>query len=246
MEYVLYLYTPRLKIARLFAASLILGRAERISLLALPYPKEMEEALEKFVKGLVSWSSFQLRVVNFMGSYGRSWLNLEEPLLLGLKLAFEKNPNLKLLLYGSLEKEDLKYRVVSELAALALRARITGRVDVEEWRRVLSWFRKIPPELQIEARQAVVIIESKSHVPRGAILVEALPGYVESPIEKLFSSRISEQIVGEYVEYILDYLAKYPSIDCAYFKWVKDKGFKGVIAQLSDYYLKMLSAMGER
>jgi len=243
MKQKIYLYTPRLKIARLFAASLVLGRAEEIELLVLPYPREIKMELEKFTRSIISWKYLQKRIIELMGSYGYSWLDIEEPLFLGLKLIRERNPKLDLYLYRSIGDEDEKYRITSDLLALALKYRVTGKIEVEEWRRVLSGYRR--KRVEVGDKRAIIIIEDKLQAPSGSILIEALPGYIESPLDKLFSSPVSEQIIKEYIEYVTEYLAKYSSIDYAYFKWLKDKGFQGLIVQLSDYFLNLLSAIGE-
>ncbi|RLE64063.1 MAG: hypothetical protein DRJ38_06195 [Thermoprotei archaeon] len=235
----IYIHTPKLKIARLFAAGLILAKAEKADLLALPYPKEMKNELEKFTRNLLSWNQLQKRIIELMGSYGYSWLNIEEPLFLGLRLIRERNPRLKLFLYGSISEEDEKYRLISDLLALALKCKLKGRIEVREWRQILNRYHR--SQIEIKDKKAIIVVEDRSQIPRDSILVEALPGYVESPIERLFSLQISEQVIKDYIEYVTEYLVRYSTIDYAYFKWVKDRGFRGLIARLSDSFINMLS-----
>jgi len=251
MAQTICIYTPRLKIARLFTASIILDKANFIEELALPYPRELRRELLNFAANLTSWRKFQKHVVDLMGSYGYSWLDMETPLLFTLKLLHEKNHNINIVLYGSLVGENKKYRIVTELISLALKARLTGKIDLREWDSLIEKMRKarrvnLGPILK-RAKQAIVVLEEKTLPLPNAILIEALPGYVESPLEKIVSATAEKlkDAIRDYVDYVLDYLVKYSSVDYAYFKWIKDKNFKGLIADLSDHYLYILSTLEE-
>jgi len=201
----LLLHAPRLRLARVRLAEVLLELegAERV---ALPYPSDLERVLNLYAQGLVGWRRVVEEARERMPGYFRSWLWSEEPLLRALPLL-----GAKVRCYMPSSKDY--FSRASELAVLAFRVRVTGKVDIEEWRKLLGSGAAAPP-----AEHVVVA----SRPPGGGLGVDVwrLP---YPPSEVLSSSNLSEEAVREYVNYVFTYIVHSKNIDEAYLRWLEER-----------------------
>lgn len=205
----LLFYAPRLRLARMKLAEALLG-LEEVRGIALPYPRDMERILNLYAQGYVGWQRVFEEARERMPGYYRSWLWTEEPLIRAL-------PILGARVRCYLPPTDEVFREASELVILAFRVRVTGRVNLDEWRKAIGGERVAPPNEQ-------VTVASVPHEGEG-VDVWGLP---YPPSELLASGQLTEELVREYVDYVFSYIVHSRTLDEAYLRWLEER--KGVRA----------------
>lgn len=200
----LLLHAPRLRLARVKLAEKLL-EMESVERVALPYPGDLERVLNLYSQGLVSWRRVVEEARERMPGYFRSWIWSEEPLLRALPLLGAR-------VKCYMPPSEKYFREASELALLAFRARVTGRIDLEEWRRVLKGDRAVPAEQ--------VAIANSPPVEGVGLDVWGLP---YPPSEVLTAWSLSEEAVREYVDYVFTYIVHSKNLDEAYLKWLEER-----------------------
>jgi len=198
---------PKLKLARMKLANMLMELAGELEGVALPYPKELEKVLNLYARGVVGYQRLVETVRESMQGFSSSWLWVEEPLLLALPRLGVR----RVLCY--LRSAADIFSSAAELVTLAFRARVTGRVDLEEWKKVLG-------AGNVEAREGYVTIASSA--PRG-LQARDTWGLPYPPPESLDPDNLSEKAVREYVDYVFNYITRSRNLDEAYLRWLEEK-----------------------
>lgn len=216
------LVAPRLRMARLLAGEAVAELAEAARGVLLPYPRDLERYIKRYVSGAIRWVEL-LRAVEGSGlPYAGSWEWVEEPLLRRLRSLWERGFRLAVRCYGPSVGEEAER--VAELLRQILRVRLRGEVDLEEWKRVLSGGRPVPLE------EGFVTLSSKP--VKGAAVVEAWR-YPPPPTEALSANSVSPEAVKRYVNYIFDFIIPSGSLDEAYLRWLESQpGWRGAARRL--------------
>lgn len=201
------LLAPRLRLARIKLAGILGGEfAGEEPHVALPYPREIEKHLNLYARGIIDWDRLKTALHDLYGGFCGSWLWTEEPLLRTLPIA-----RARVKCYGASAAEYL--RRGGDLAVLALKARVRGEVDLEEWRRAVGGRPAIDPGLY----DAVV-----SSTPMEGFENRDLWNLPYPPSETL-GSPLTREAVLEYVDYIFDYVVKSRNLDEAYLRWLGER-----------------------
>lgn len=200
---------PRLRMARLWAAEEIALTADELRGVLLPYPKELEPSVRRFVRGLIDWHELVSRARAAGLSYVDAWSWTEEPLLRRLKSLAAGGCQLAVECYGPPIREDAE--ASWELTRLLLRVRVTGKVDLEAWRRLLGTGR--PPVKEGYATLSLRVAEGAK--------VSAWE-YPLPPSDSLSSENLSEESIKALADYVFKYLVTTSNPDEAYIRWLSD------------------------
>jgi hypothetical protein len=201
------LLAPKLRLARMKLASTLMELAGEVEGIALPYPKELERVLSLYAKGVVGYQRLMEAIRESMQGFSSSWLWVEEPLLLALPRLGVR----RVLCY--LRSAAEAFSSAAELVSLAFRARVTGRIDLEEWRKALRGG-------DVEVREGYVTIASRA--PQG-LQARDTWGLPYPPAEALDPANLSEEAVKEYVDYVFNYITRSRNLDEAYLRWLEEK-----------------------
>uniref|UniRef100_A0A7J3X6X6 Uncharacterized protein n=1 Tax=Thermofilum pendens TaxID=2269 RepID=A0A7J3X6X6_THEPE len=175
--------------------------------IVLPYPKELERVLNLYARGVVGYQRLVEAIRESMQGFSSSWLWVEEPLLLALPRLGVR----RVLCY--LRSAAEVFSSAAELVSLAFRARVTGRIDLEEWRKALG-------SISVEVKEGYVTVASRA--PRG-LHAQDTWGLPYPPAETLDPASLSEEAVREYVEYVFNYITRSRNLDEAYLRWLEEK-----------------------
>ncbi|MEZ0346304.1 MAG: hypothetical protein ABWK01_07125 [Infirmifilum sp.] len=200
------LSAPRLRMARLKLANRLLDRTEAFSGVALPYPKELESILNLYAKGTVSFQRVVEVVRDVFRGHASGWLWVEKPLLLVL-------PQLGARVECYLRTAGELLSHYSELLALTLRTRITGKIKLDEWRMFST-------RAEVTPRKGWITIVNGMPRSTHAVDVWKLP---YPPPETLDARTITDEAVKEYVDYVFNYIVQSRNLDEAYLKWLEER-----------------------
>lgn len=200
------LVAPRLRLARLWAAEELALIADELEGVLLPYPRELETPVRRFVKGVVGWEELVAKVRAIGLPYADVWSWTEEPLLRRLR-TLSLGSQLSIECYGPPLADEA--RATEELLRLLLRTRVTGKVDLEAWAKLVGGGG--PPlksgyaTLSLRAAEGASVIKWEYPMP---------------PSDLLSSESLSEESVREYVDYVFEYIMRASSPDEAYLRWL--------------------------
>ena len=211
------LVAPRLRIARFLAGTALSGFAGKSRGVLLPYPRDIEEHVRDFVYGIIEWRRLLEKVKRAGMSYVRSWAWIEEPLLGKLRLLHELGAGFDVRCYGPSTME--LFQLTGEILKLVFRVRVTGKVDLESWRRILK------TEIKIPLREVYVTFSSVQPKIHGVEVIDVWK-YPIPPTERLSLETLSQDTVKNYVSYMFDYIIESKNVDEAYLKWLNDKGME--------------------
>jgi hypothetical protein len=200
------LVAPRLRLARLWAAEELALAADELEGVLLPYPRDLEAPVRRFIRGVSSWEELVAEVRRLGFPYTDVWSWTEEPLLRRLRSLWFSGFRLEIECYGPLLADEA--RATEELLRLLLRTRVTGKVDVAAWAKLLGG---LPP---VREGYATLSLRSLG----GARVVEWR--YPMPPSDSLSLESLSEESVKSYVNYIFDFLMKARNPDEAYLLWL--------------------------
>jgi len=201
------LVAPRLRMARLWAAEKLALYADELRGVLLPYPRELELPVRRFVRGIVEWEELVSRVRDMGLPYVDAWSWTEEPLLRTLRSLEGRGYRLAVECYGPPLRDDAESSW--ELTRLLLRTRVTGRVDLEAWRKLVSSGR--PP-----TREGYATVSLR---PAEGATVLAWE-YPFPPGDALSAETLSEESVKALVDYVFNYLITTRNPDEAYVRWL--------------------------
>mgnify|MGYP001626406308 CR=1 FL=1 len=215
------LAAPRLRLARLWAAEQLASLADEVRGVALPYPRELETPVRRFVQGLIGWEELVARVRREGLPYVDVWSWTEEPLLRGLRSLASSGYELRVECYGPPLAEEA--RASWELTRLILRVRVTGRVELEAWRGVVG-------SGSAPAREGFATLSLRPAGPRSIVW-----GYPFPPSDALSAETLSEEGVRAMVDYIFRYVVTTSNPDEAYLRWLRgvDAGLASELEELA-------------
>ncbi len=200
------LVAPRLRLARLWAAEEIALAADELRGVLLPYPRDLGAPVRRYVRGASSWEDLVAEVRRLGLPYADVWSWTEEPLLRRLRSLWAGGFRLAVECYGSSLADEA--RATEELLRLLLRTRVTGKIDLAAWARLVGGR---PP---VREGYATLSLRAAGE----AKVVEW--GYPMPPSDSLAPENLSEESVKRYVDYIFDYLMKARNPDEAYLMWL--------------------------
>lgn len=200
---------PRLRMARLWAAEEVAQAADDLSGVLLPYPRELQTPVRRYIEGLLDWTELVSRVRAMGLSYAGVWSWVEEPLLRRLRSLAAAGYNLKVDCYGLPLREEVE--ASWELTRLLLRVRVTGKVDLEAWRKLVGGGRA-------PVREGYVTLSLK---PAEGVKVSAWM-YPMPPSDTLSAENLSVDGVKALAEYVFKYLVTTSNPDEAYVKWLSE------------------------
>jgi hypothetical protein len=224
------LVAPRLRLARLWAGEELALAADELEGVLLPYPRDLEAPVRRFVKGASSWEELVAEVRGLGLPYTDVWSWTEEPVLRRLRSLWFSGFRLGVECYGPPLSEEA--RATEELLRLLLRTRVTGKVDVAAWVKLLGG--------QTPVREGYATLSLRSL--GGARVVEWR--YPMPPSDSLSLESLSEESVKSYVSYVFDYLMKARNPDEAYLLWL-NRNFPSAAEEL-EKLAKTLGVVGEQ
>jgi len=224
------LVAPRLRLARLWAAEEIALTADELKGVLLPYPRDLEAPVRRFIRGASGWEDLVAEARRLGLPYADVWSWTEEPLLRRLRSLWASGFRLAIECYGSPLADEAK--ATEELLRLLLRTRVTGKVDLAAWAKLLGG--------QPPVREGYATLSLRSL--GGARVVEWR--YPMPPSDSLSLESLSEESVKNYVNYVFEYLMKARNPDEAYLLWLNSH-FPSVAEELVKL-AKTLGMVGEQ
>lgn len=203
------LAAPRLRIARLWASEEIAFLADELRGVLLPYPKELEQPVRRFIEGLIDWNELVARVRKEGLPYVDAWSWTEEPLLRRLRSLVASGFDLRVECYGPPLKEDAE--ASWELTRLMLRTRVTGKVELEAWRKLVG-------SGSAPVKDEFVTLSLRPASGSRSIVWS----YPFPPNDTLTAETLSEERVREAVEYVFKYVVTTSNPDQAYLRWLSN------------------------
>jgi hypothetical protein len=210
----------------------------------LNFPRNLQSIISDYVSGRISLSGMlsKIEAGRFLPEPLGAWLYLNEPILEALSRISEAT---KVYCYCDVDYYHMSFEVASKIACLTARASVTGKINVEEWMRVIkehmSETLMFEAEIVgIKARGCCICLtglsgwkmakhlRSMGHQVR-VRCVERL--YIFKPLEilealieqsKLFPEE-AERLIWRHVNFIRDYVLTSENLDEAYRKWVSSQ-----------------------
>lgn len=135
-KFEIWVLPHNLRIAYERAAELL--RRVEFDDLYLNIRRDFEGLIEDLALG-VPYENFieEIRRLGILRETMKPWEKTVKPLLQVLRGIKLKNPALRIICYKSPDFDDLSIRKAEEIAILTFRVNSTGKVDVEEWRRLI-------------------------------------------------------------------------------------------------------------
>ncbi|MCC6003496.1 MAG: hypothetical protein LM590_04070 [Thermofilum sp.] len=203
----LVLLSPKLRLARLSVAERLASLMEEFRGIFLPYPRELGKALNAYARGVLDWRGVFEEVKSLMPGFFRGWLWVEEPLIRSLRMLGKE-----VRCYGDASAQLLARS--GKYLSLLLRARVSGRIDLEEWRRVLG-------EEKVPVAEGYVTVSSRR--VEGAENIDSW-GLPFPPTDDV--DVVTREKVSEIVDYVFNFVVVAENLDAAYLKWLEVK--KGI------------------
>jgi len=218
--------------------------------LFLNLPENLEPLVRDLVEKRLSYGALieEVRERKLVPEPVTGWRYTAEPLLKSLTGAKLHKSGLELYCYKDVNYNIISASISGKIALLTFRAQITGKVNIEDWKRI---FRKgIECEREALKREVDSIDEKAGHE---CSCVSGLGGenlerflkekghsvnltnieefYHPTPLE-ILEERLAkeddpneevEELIREHLEYVRDYILKSRNRDQAYYQWVYDK-----------------------
>ncbi|MBS7641202.1 MAG: hypothetical protein QXJ19_06865 [Candidatus Bathyarchaeia archaeon] len=136
-EFELWFLPSNLRAASERAASLL--KSINYDVLYLNVPHELSWLVNELALG-APYENFieEIERLNILRESIVSWEYRFKPIFLAIRGLKSRRPGSEIICYRSSVLENQLIRVAEEVAAMILRVNISGKVDVEEWRRILS------------------------------------------------------------------------------------------------------------
>ncbi|MEM2464178.1 MAG: hypothetical protein QXL85_00995 [Candidatus Bathyarchaeia archaeon] len=136
-EFELWFLPHNLRAAYERAATLL--KSVDFDILYLHAPRELNWLVDELALG-APYEQFMETVqkISNLRESLNSWEYRFKPILLTIRGLRLRKPSLKIICYRSIFSENLSVKDAEDVAKLILRTNVTGRVDVEEWRNVVS------------------------------------------------------------------------------------------------------------
>lgn len=242
--------SPNLRTSSIKTSRLLKERGGGYGSLLLNVPAEMEEIVVELAAENISYGEFVDEIMgrDLIPEPEGSWEYGMGSIMEALPHLARRYPHLSIRCYGSREDEFASTKIAVKVARLILRTILTGKVEVEEWRRTL----RDALELHRKAseREAERILEKTGEK---SICVSDLGGrrfmktliqagldvkihYVErfyhfTPLAILrrkmargsVEDRELEELVRSHVEYVRNYIYRFRNRDRAHYEWEYEK-----------------------
>ncbi|MEM1515758.1 MAG: hypothetical protein QXH24_06930 [Candidatus Bathyarchaeia archaeon] len=114
-------------------------RSINFDVLYLNVPRELDWLVNELSLG-APYEQFieEVECLNVLRGSIKTWEYRFKPILLAIRGLKFRKPSSKIICYENSALENLSIKFAEEIATLILRVNITGRVDVDEWHRILS------------------------------------------------------------------------------------------------------------
>lgn len=145
----------------------------------LNLPESISDLVREFVYEDLGYEDFVERVGKRLPSPAEAWLKGYEQLLLGLRnLGGEAD----VYCYGDVASFEAEAERAVEIARLMLRTMITGRIEADEWLKLLSEERRIAEIGSI--REAEKVASTSIHYEKAACISEHTPTHLKGRLEQ--------------------------------------------------------------
>lgn len=136
-EFEIWFLPNNLRTASEKAATIL--RKIDFDVLYLNVPRELDWLVNELSLG-APYEQFMEEVerLNILREPIKTWEYRFKPILQVIRGLKFRKPGSKIICYGNSALENLSIKVAEEIATLILRVNVTGRVDVNEWHRILS------------------------------------------------------------------------------------------------------------
>lgn len=244
--------TPKLRSSKVKAIEHL--RKRKYDGLFLPLPRDLDGFLKDLSEGLpYTYVLSRLRASKLIPEPVGAWEYSVEPYLKVLSQIRRNNPNIKIYCYGDQLYSHFSMENAVETSLLTLRSSVTGKIDVEKWRRLVEKDMEIATDA---LRREADFIASHSGRHENCMCISGLTGgyianllreegykvetkyldlpYYLTPLDILKSEArrgdITTDRIRELVSLHIDYIKKYVLLskdpDEAYYKWVYEQAVK--------------------
>ena len=208
----------------------------------LNLPTNLQSLISEYTSGSISLQELISRIgsMRLIPEPISSWLYLNEPLLRILRRASKP---IKAYCYVDVDYYHMLIEAAVRIARLTYKANVTGRIDVNEWIRVIEGHIRSETMgqeaefISLKARGYSICITGLSGWKIARILrgfghevkvksAERL--YMFRPLEILetlmetgnLTHRVAEELIREHVRFVRDYVLTSESLDKAYYSWI--------------------------
>jgi hypothetical protein len=179
---------PSMKASREAAAELKCIEPDAVM---LNLPENISGLVQDLASESIEYEDFIEKVEERLPSPAETWLKGYEQLLLELR-DLRRGPDVYC--YGDLVSFEVEARRAVEVARLTLRTIITGRVDADEWLRLLSEERRIIETSSL--REAEKIVSTLICYEKAACISEHAPIYLKARLARE-GMRLKMRYVGQ-------------------------------------------------
>jgi hypothetical protein len=218
--------------------------------LFLDFPENLEPLVKALAKGELSYRDFfgEVRERRLVPEPIEGWRYTAEPLLKSMPELRRRKPELELYCYKDVRDTKRFVEMATEIAQLTLRANVTRKINVEDWRNILR--EGLSYKREALNNEVCFIYERTSHnstctsgmdggrleqrlAERGyqVSLTTVEEWYHPTPLE-ILEERLAkgdildeevEELVKGHLEYVRNYILTRKNRDQAYYQWVYDK-----------------------
>ena len=239
------LIVPGLQSSARKAADLLVS--SRYDTIFLNFPRNLQSLVSSYVLGMQSLESLRRTIESekLVPEPVGTWFYLNDPILEALG---RLNRTVKVFCYKDVDNYHLQIDAASKIANLTFRASATGKVDVDEWIKVLKESLQYDA-LAHEAEYVIYRAEGKTVCLTGLggwklanrikmMGHEAAVRCVErfyrfKPLEVMeallelgkLTRGVAEKLIWEHVEFVRGYVLSTETIDEAYFLWLLSKHY---------------------
>lgn len=223
-------------------ASRILADSE-YDVIFLNLPRNLQSLISEYTSGSISLQELISRIdsMRLIPESISSWLYLNEPLLRMLRRTIKP---IRAYCYVDVDYYHVLIEAAVKIARLTYKANVTGRIDVNEWIRVLKGHIRRTEIMEQEAEFISLKVRGDSLCITGLSgwrVAKILRGfghevkvksaerlYLFRPLEILealmesgsLTPRVAEELIREHVRFVRDYVLTSENLDKAYYLWI--------------------------
>ena len=234
------LIVPSLRSSAVKAAKILTDSGYDVIFLNLPI--NLQSLISEYTSGSISLQELISKIgsMRLIPESISSWLYLNEPLLRTLRRIGKP---IKAYCYVDVDHYHMLIEAAVRIARLTYKANVTGRIDVNEWIRVLKGHigsetvEREAEFISLKARGDSICITGLLGWRMARILREfghevkvksAERLYLFRPLEILevlmesgnFTHKVAEELIREHVRFVRDYVLTSESLDKAYYLWI--------------------------
>lgn len=239
---------PNLRISRMKVSRYL--KETNYDTLLLDFPRNLENLTRELAGGELSYESFieEVKERQLMPEPIESWTYTAEPLLRSLPKLKSRRPELELYCYEDVNYTKTFSKIATKITQLTLRANITGKIDIEEWKDALREEVDYRWEALNEEANLICEIAGQESICTSGLdgeelkqrliekgcqinLVKIEESYCPTPLEILkgklakgdVENEEAERLVKKHLKYVKRYILTSKTRDQAYFRWVYDE-----------------------